>query len=116
MQESFLVEARSIGGYSGSPVFLHRANFHSNAQQIIKGPTFGPWLLGINWGYINDWGPVCDASGRPINPSKPRDMQVSANTGMMSVVPAWKLAELLDKEEFARERADKTETLREEES
>jgi len=115
MQESFLVEARSIGGYSGSPVFLHRANFFSNARQIIKGTTFGPWLLGVNWGHINDWAPVCDALGRPINPSKPRDMHVRTNTGMMAVVPAWKLAELLDREELARERIDQAEKLREEE-
>jgi hypothetical protein len=113
MQESFLVEARSIGGYSGSPVFLHRANFFSNARLTINRPTFwGPWLLGVNWGHINDWAPVCDASGRPIDPSNPRDMRVRTNTGMMAVVPAWKLAELLDREELAR-RAHKAEKPRE---
>jgi hypothetical protein len=116
MQESFLVEARSIGGYSGSPVFLHSANFRFGARQIISGPTRGPWLLGVNWGHINDWGPVCDASGRPVNPGRPRDMQVRTNTGMMAVVPAWKLAELLDGEELARERAATAKKLREEEA
>jgi hypothetical protein len=115
MQESFLVEARSIGGYSGSPVFLHRANFRPYAQQVIKRPTYGPWLLGINWGHINDWSPVRDASGRPVNPGNPRSMQVRTNTGMMAAVPAWRLAELLDKEELARERATRAEKLREEE-
>jgi hypothetical protein len=115
MQESFLVEARSIGGYSGSPVFLHSANFRFGARQIIRGPTRGPWLLGVNWGHINDWGPVCDASGRPVSTGKPRDMQVRTNTGMMAVVPAWKLAELLDTEELARDRANSAKKLREEE-
>jgi hypothetical protein len=116
MQESFLVEARSIGGYSGSPVFLHRANFHPGARRIIKAPTYGPWLLGVNWGHINDYSPVCDASGRPVNPGRPRDMQVRTNTGMMAMVPAWKLAELLDGEELARERAATAKKLREEEA
>jgi hypothetical protein len=67
-------------------------------------------------GHINDWGPVYDASGRPVNPGRPRDMQVRTNTGMMAVVPAWKLAELLDSEEFAKERGDRANKLREEEA
>jgi hypothetical protein len=35
---------------------------------------------------------------------------------MMTVVPAWKLAELLDREELARGRIDQSEKLREEEA
>jgi hypothetical protein len=42
-------------------------------------------------------------------------MQVRTNTGMMAVVPAWKLAELLDGEELARNRANSAKKLREEE-
>jgi len=112
MQESFLIEARSIGGYSGSPVFVYIPIFGdrtgvenwsptSNLTKLVDnewGDTTaqGPWLLGIDWGHLNDWSIVCDASGRPINPRNPRDMQVKTNTGMMAVVPAWRLAEMLD--------------------
>jgi hypothetical protein len=49
MQESFLVEARSIGGYSGSPVFLHKAFFRSFARRFISNVYPGPYLLGVDW-------------------------------------------------------------------
>jgi hypothetical protein len=91
-QESFLVEARSIGGYSGSPVFvglLPNIQRPAARKQTMTGRA---WLLGIDWGYILDWEPVCDAGGRPVDSG----LRVSSNTGMMAVVPAWKLRELLD--------------------
>jgi hypothetical protein len=103
-QESFLVEIRSIGGYSGSPVFVHIGRFNSGAGRTNTNWEYGPWLLGIDWGHINDWTPVCDASRRPINPAQPKSMQVTVNTGMMAVVPAWKLAEMLDCDEMADQR------------
>jgi len=70
---SFLVEARSISGYSGSPVFL---------TDVFR-------LLGIQWGYIQDWEPIRDSVGRDTG------LKVHLNTGMMGVVPAWKLGDLL---------------------
>jgi hypothetical protein len=69
-------------------------------------------LLGVDWGHINDWEPVRDASGRPVNPSNPKQMQVCVNTGMMAVVPAWKLAELLDDGPLAEQRRIETEKAR----
>lgn len=76
LQESFLVESRSVGGYSGSPVFCFippgsiRSGVSGWADKILL--NHGPWLLGINWGHINDWQPVCDSLGRPINPTDPK--------------------------------------------
>jgi hypothetical protein len=96
-QESFLVEIRSIGGYSGSPVFTHIPRYNSGAYRINTNWEYGPWLLGVDWGHIHNWEPVRDAAGRPVDPSGPPwRTQVRMNTGMMAVVPAWKLAELLD--------------------
>jgi len=117
-QESFLVEARSIGGYSGSPVFVfipifsERAGVQNWAPDSVfqnRGPygflkTHGPWLLGVDWGYINDWTPLCDAAGKPVDRMEPSSRQVKMNTGMMAVVPAWKLAELLDEGPVAEHR------------
>ncbi len=109
-QESFLVEARSIGGYSGSPVFtfIPALSERENAKDwnvdlktwdTSKGlavmRSHGPWLLGVDWGHINDWQPVCDKAGQPVNRADPHALQVTVNTGMAAVVPAWKLAELL---------------------
>ena len=132
MQESFLVEARSIGGYSGSPVFVYIPIFSdrtgvedwyppNDLTKLVEkewGNTkaHGPWLLGIDWGHLNDWSPVYNASGRPINPGHPQDMQVKANTGMMTVVPAWKLAEMLDGELFSDKRRQEMETARQKET
>lgn len=101
-QESFLVEVRSIGGYSGSPVFVFipaastRPGIKDWAtpQKILS--SHGPWLLGIDWGYINNWEPVCGENGEPVNPGNPSAIQVKLNTGMAAAVPAWRLAELLD--------------------
>lgn len=101
LQESFLVESRSVGGYSGSPVFafIPPGTIRSGVADWVDKILIhhGPWLLGINWGHINDWQPVCDAVGRPVNPSDPSRMQVLVNTGMMAIVPAWKLQEMFSK-------------------
>lgn len=102
-QESFLVEVKSIGGFSGSPVFV---SLDVNLTRVGRpgldiGTNDAVWLLGVDWGHILDWSPVCDASGRPNNYGQ----QVQINTGMMGVVPAWKLKELLDCDELKEHRA-----------
>jgi hypothetical protein len=108
-QESFLVEARSIGGYSGSPVFVFipPGSLRDGVEDWVPHKILmghGPWLLGVDWGHINDWEPVRNELGRPVNPTNPSAMQVKMNTGMMAVVPAWKLAELLDEGPIADHR------------
>ena len=70
MQESFLVEIHSVGGYSGSPVFV----FTPPSDIPFRGGQergCGPWLLGVDWGHLDD------PSGQ--------------NSGMAYVVPAWRL-------------------------
>lgn len=107
-QESFLVEARSIGGYSGSPVFTTlNPDWNRNLApgvDLHKGNQW--WLLGVDWGHILDWSPVCDGSGRPNHYGQ----KVQTNTGMMGVVPSWKLAELLEVKEL-RDHRDAVEEL-----
>jgi hypothetical protein len=98
-QESFLAEVKSIGGYSGSPVLL------------LPNPSDGRWdhppldpdrchLLGVDWGHILDYEDVRTTSG-DISPS---NMRVHSNTGIMGVIPAWKLWELLMSDKLVRER------------
>lgn len=94
LQESYLVEGRSIGGYSGAPVFMCIPPWAVRpGKQQVESKQYGPWFLGTNWGYLSDWRPVCDATGRPV--SSP-GMQVAQNSGMMAVVPAWKLIEMIN--------------------
>jgi hypothetical protein len=133
-QESFLVEIRSIGGYSGSPVFVFIPGFSTRTDmpgwypkdiremttKYAKGEKFGgfmshgPWLLGVDWGHILDRESVRDKSGRPVNPADPLLMHVRVNTGMMGAVPAWKLAELLDEGVVAENRRVIMESARQE--
>lgn len=96
LQESFLVEGRSLGGASGSPVFVRVSLDLMGRPGIEKQERMGVWLLGVNWGHVNlsdaDFTSVCDKSGN----KHPNGWRVRVNTGMMGVVPAWKIREILD--------------------
>jgi hypothetical protein len=83
-QESFLADIRTVGGYSGSPVFVvGRAIDQRNGNFSITPPG-DPRLLGVEWGYLND--------------------KNGHNTGMSGVVPAWALKDLLDLPELISHR------------
>ena len=112
-QESFLVESRSLSGYSGSPVFVHlpswslRPRHHEMTKrgETLKASdimgTAGPWLLGVDWGHPTLREPVRgDEKQGPASPS----LWVEANTGQMLVVPAWRIAEQLMDEHWSRRR------------
>ena len=120
-QVGFLVELRSMPGYSGSAVYIYSPNtmqdmsarrggqsmaplsdynlFGPNAQQHInlmdlKMAPKGPFLLGIDFCHLNKNVRVRDAADRP----HPEEWFVRENTGMAGVVPAWKIAEVLNVE------------------
>jgi hypothetical protein len=96
-QESFLIESKSISGFSGSPVFVTMSPFAPRPDG--KQHSWKTHLLGVSWGYIMDWESVRAANGYPI------DAKVRVNTGMMGVVPAWKLYELLMRPDMVKKRA-----------
>jgi hypothetical protein len=90
-QESFLVEAKSISGYSGSPVFVYIPPFDgSNVGRGNMSWTRGPWLLGIDHCHIHTKQEIIGPKGKPIG----NGWHIKENTGMMGVVPAWRLAEM----------------------
>jgi trypsin-like peptidase len=115
-QDCFLVEARSIGGYSGSPVFWHVLPFAGGAYRPRGNMQIGPLLLGVELGYIWDWTPVCDAARRPTNPATPDAQQVQVNSGMMIVVPAWKLTELINQPTAVTKRKEIEDRIKAEDS
>lgn len=89
--ESFLVEARSIPGFSGSPVFFYRMagvpyQVHSAG---LQAEPLGPWLLGVDWCHITDYMPAFDAAGNKLS------FKIRSNSGMMGVIPTWHLESLL---------------------
>lgn len=114
-QESYLVEVRSLGGYSGSPAYVFIPPFAFRPPQspgpilkyTLKSEPKGPWFLGLNWGHLNDWKPVCDEKGTPVRSG----MMVAQNSGMMGIVPAWKLIEMLEHPKMVAERKAREEVV-----
>ncbi|VAW43426.1 hypothetical protein MNBD_CHLOROFLEXI01-1786 [hydrothermal vent metagenome] len=113
--ESFAVEMRSVGGYSGSPVFVYFSAFESRPDiEGVESPTktnlsvhglkeenAGPLLLGVDWGHIPQRHYLFDpATGHP----HPNGYYVQTNSNMASVAPAWKLQELLNTEKLVMQR------------
>jgi hypothetical protein len=60
----------------------------------------GTWLLGIDWSHISDTAPVKERDGSPVSDG----WKVEQNTGLMGVVPAWKIAEILDDDDVIQVR------------
>lgn len=90
-QEAFLVEARSLSGYSGSPVFSlappSSAGFYNGRR--VFGPTR---FLGVDVAHLPSVARIVDTDTQaPIDAR----WSVQGNSGMAVVVPAWKLTELL---------------------
>lgn len=97
LQESFLVETRSLSGYSGSPVFVYIAPFSKRPESKGWSTEKGPWLLGIDWGHEHFMEKVLGKDGEtPIT----EGWKVRTNSGITNVVPVWKLVELLNIKEF----------------
>jgi hypothetical protein len=107
-QDSIIVEARSLSGYSGSPVFVAvTAGFGPPEPDddpatrsdlwlhtLYRAPFF---LLGINWGH-HPWEDRL-RDGETKEPT-PDGAFVRSNSGMMMVAPAWKITEILYSDEL----------------
>lgn len=104
-QPSFLVEMRSLPGYSGSPVFVYKyggVKTEDNSKWWSQRFGFeGGWLLGIDYCHIKDTYKVDnDDIGKP----EPH-LSVTGNSGMAGVIPADLILDILNCETFKRERA-----------
>jgi hypothetical protein len=117
-EESIAVEARSLSGFSGSPVFVWQAPplgppVYKDALRGGQASLIGKWevvvrshlespfaFLGLTWGHMNGRralaGPAADASAG--------EKALILNSGIMLVVPAWRIRELLETEELAEMR------------
>lgn len=101
LQESFVVESRSWPGFSGSPVFVWIPGSDQRTRSLMFVPGCGPWLLGVDWGHIQDWGTVYESDRKTAVSGK---LEVKINTGMAGVVPAWRLRDLLECEQLSHQR------------
>jgi hypothetical protein len=99
--DAYLIEARSIGGLSGSPVFVNLDSLR--AGMIImsaKQKGFGGriyYLLGMMHGHIDANESEFDGVTQNIKSSR-------INTGIGIVVPATKLLEIINQPKFQEER------------
>lgn len=122
-QESFLVEGRSLPGYSGSPVFLLpdvweqvradplRLMLKSKWRRWFGDEAAEQWrvnipspvrdardltLLGVVWCHLSHpLEPVVDRNKNAV----PEGFYTRAHTGMAGVVPYWKVWEIFNGEE-----------------
>ena len=104
-QLAFLVECRSMGGFSGSPVFVHLAQ-----PRLMDDATFDKkgWIplhwrfLGVDCGHLPFFAGVRD---KPSVASQRVDgLWSETNSGIAVVIPAWRLERLLNDERLANER------------
>lgn len=102
-QESFLADIKSIGGYSGSPVFWEA--FPAPDKPRPNNVLPREYLLGVDWAHIMNWSPVCGIDGKPQMAGN----QVELNTGIAAIVPAWKLLDLLDDHPMLKSQREKAE-------
>lgn len=98
-QLAFLVECRSVSGFSGSPVFvklaqprqIHRDNSAGLDKKWIPS---GARFLGVNCGHLPHFSPAREhpSSGAP----RVVNVWTETNSGMAVVIPAWRLLDLFN--------------------
>jgi hypothetical protein len=101
-QDAFLVDMRSLAGYSGSPVFVYRGrpDLDEDPERWVKSVEFR--FLGVDFGHLPSFVRVLDASRRnAVDPP----MWAEQNSGVAAVIPAWRLMQLIDEEGVAAKRA-----------
>lgn len=103
--DAYLIEARSIGGLSGSPVFVNlgKVRVHEGQLKYLRN-GLGFYLLGLMLGHWDRKVPVA---------AQDEDHFESVNMGIGIVVPAGKILEVIDQPGFVergvrwgKERAD----------
>jgi hypothetical protein len=114
-RDVFLVEHRSLPGYSGSPVFawinptLPRSPVGFPFPSGMRKDVYGPWLLGIDSCHIHSYEPVLNS--KDVKDVAEPKRWVKSHTGMAEVVPAWNLAELLNSQALVERRRQADEEI-----
>ena len=98
--DAYLVEARSIGGLSGSPVFVHLPPIRVVDNDIISMPEGGLvyYLIGLMHGHFD----VQDLNEDVVTEDGGKGGNI--NTGIGVVIPAQKISETIMQPELAAKR------------
>ena len=94
--DAYLIESRSWGGHSGSPVFIHFPITRKPGKIDFTSQPFA--LLGITQGHF-DLPQTVETTGDLLGTVK-----VLGNTGLAAVIPAEKIIETLMEEQLVEER------------
>ncbi len=119
-QEAYLVEMRSLSGYSGSPTFhnLKAAEFiipfkffmetiyniEVPEDTRLRDEGDYVWVLGIDAGNFPIYEDVIEIANGNENKTPYKAIN---HSGFSVVIPAWKIQETLDRENFVTEREKK---------
>lgn len=114
---AFLVDMRSLSGYSGSPVFVYRSRPDLNSPEKADS-----WIgsleirfLGIDMAHIADYRPLLEHDEKGKKRIFTPEKWTEQNSGMACVVPAWYLNDLLfENEEIVEMRKNAEEKWQEE--
>jgi hypothetical protein len=90
-QKSILIEARSIPGYSGSPVFFYQQYNVNPRNRVVDVREMK--LIGVDWGHLLR---AEQGKMRDLTTEHPADVWVETSSGMMCIVPAQHLRRFLD--------------------
>jgi hypothetical protein len=119
---AFLVEMRSRGGHSGSPVFLIWDEFKApplrSLEEIEDAERWGrrryprpPTLLGIDQGQFPTFLDLVTEDGKPLwLPDKrgiERKVWVKERSALTIIIPSWRIVELLRDERLSEMRRSK---------
>jgi hypothetical protein len=90
-QEAILIETHSIAGYSGSPVFYFQ-RYEVTPQNRVLDHVSEMKFLGIDYAHLPQYAEVLLPDGSP----HPSGLTVETGSGMMAIIPAWRLRRFLD--------------------
>lgn len=112
-QESWLVETKSWPGVSGSPVFVMDNPAYPRPGEKADRPQpqlhrWGPLLLGVVWCYLPTMPQKTTVYERDDdgNLDERENVWVKHHSGMAGVVPAWKLLDMLNREDLVKMRKE----------
>lgn len=103
-QEVYLIEGRSIGGLSGSPVFLNTPPFRltKDSQIIGTGGHYREYIIGVNIGLFKA---KAIGDSLPSTETERREHFLEdMSAGIAIVIPIQRVIEIIDSPEFRRRR------------
>jgi hypothetical protein len=96
--DAYLVEARSIGGLSGSPVFVHLGPIRTDQDGKIQSWGWGGGMYYLLGSMLGHWkGALSEADSVQVDR---QDVREPLNWGVGVVVPAKKILEAVHRPEF----------------